>query len=192
MISDKELADKFLYPNGVLKNKLEITDDQKLHALSYKTAAKQAALIYKAKPKIKTIDDLNVIHKIMFGSLFSWAGITRNYNLTKTSKVNGEYITTQFLEYQVLNQGEIMINNELANLSDGPVSPQHYANLLDSINYLHPFREGNGRSTKCFLQCLAQNHGQAIDYDRDQEKFITAENASDIDSLAKLLQIEEL
>lgn len=42
------------------------------------------------------------------------------------------------------------------------------------------------------LQCLAQNHGQAIDYDRDQEKFITAENASDIDSLAKLLQIEEL
>lgn len=96
------------------------------------------------------------------------------------------------MEYQVLNQGEIMINNELANLPDGPVSPQRYANLLDSINYLHPFREGNGRSTKCFLQCLAQNHGQAIDYDRDQEKFITAENASDIDSLAKLLQIEEL
>jgi cell filamentation protein len=37
------------------------------------------------------------------------------------------------------------------------------ANILDSVNYLHPFREGNGRTQREFIRSLALQKGYTID-----------------------------
>lgn len=44
------------------------------------------------------------------------------------------------------------------------LTAEDYAQLMDLLNYMHPFREGNGCSTRLFLQCYAVNHGQYIIY----------------------------
>lgn len=191
-MNSEELRKYFEYSNGTLRNKLGIRNADELEEVSYQMSAKKANTLIKTNPKIKSIDDLCKIHKYMFGDLFDWAGKLRNYNIGKTTEINGQAVTTDFLDQSVLNNGILAINDELNNLPENKISVHEYANILDSVNFLHPFREGNGRSTKCFLQCLAQNHGQEIDYNRDQNEFIVAENNADVDALSKLLTVNDL
>ena len=73
------MDDPFLQENGTLKNKLGITDPDELEEVSYKNSAKKAVQILQSNFKVKSIDDLNKIHKEMFKDVFDWAGQTRTY-----------------------------------------------------------------------------------------------------------------
>lgn len=86
---------------------------------------------------------------------------------------------------RIVNQDIIQINQK-----DKP-GLLLYARLLDDTNYVHPFREGNGRSTKAMIQKLARNHGQTIKYPRNTAEMIKALNRSDIDKISKLMTIDD-
>lgn len=173
---------KFLYPNGTLKNKLNITDPTELAQREYRGSAVRAIAFLRKNKKITSVEDLKKIHKIMFGWLYNWAGQIRNYELTK-----GE---TEFLEYSRIKFGIEEIDEKMKQLaSKKELANTDYAFLLDRLNYLHPFREGNGRSSKLFLQAFAANHGQVIDYPRSNKDLITAQNNADINQIADLIKV---
>ena len=173
---------KFLYPNGTLKNKLNITDPTELAQREYRGSAVRALAFLRKNKKITSVEDLKKIHKIMFGWLYSWAGQIRDYELTK-----GE---TEFLEYSRIKFGIEEIDEKMKQLaSKKELENTDYAFLLDRLNYLHPFREGNGRSSKLFLQAFAANHGQVIDYPRSNKDLITAQNNADINQIAALIKV---
>lgn len=173
---------KFLYPNGTLKNKLNITDPTELAQREYRGSAVRALAFLRKNKKITSVEDLKKIHKIMFGWLYNWAGQIRNYELTK-----GE---TEFLEYSRIKFGIEEIDEKMKQLaSKKELANTDYAFLLDRLNYLHPFREGNGRSSKLFLQAFAANHGQVIDYPRSNKDLITAQNNADINQIADLIKV---
>ena len=173
---------KFLYPNGTLKNKLNITDPTELAQREYRGSAVRALAFLRKNKKITSVEDLKKIHKIMFGWLYSWAGQIRDYELTK-----GE---TEFLEYSRIKFGIEEIDEKMKQLaSKKALENTDYAFLLDRLNYLHPFREGNGRSSKLFLQAFAANHGQVIDYPRSNKDLITAQNNADINQIADLIKV---
>lgn len=173
---------KFLYPNGTLKNKLNITDPTELAQREYRGSAVRALAFLRKNKKITSVEDLKKIHKIMFGWLYSWAGQIRDYELTK-----GE---TEFLEYSRIKFGIEEIDEKMKQLaSKKELENIDYAFLLDRLNYLHPFREGNGRSSKLFLQAFAANHGQVIDYPRSNKDLITAQNNADINQIADLIKV---
>ena len=173
---------KFLYPNGTLKNKLNITDPTELAQREYRGSAVRALAFLRKNKKITSVEDLKKIHKIMFGWLYSWAGQIRDYELTK-----GE---TEFLEYSRIKFGLEEIDEKMKQLaSKKELENTDYAFLLDRLNYLHPFREGNGRSSKLFLQAFAANHGQVIDYPRSNKDLITAQNNADINQIADLIKV---
>lgn len=44
--------------------------------------------------------------------------------------------------------------------------------IISEINALHPFREGNGRSTREFMRSLAKNAGYTIDYSKMDTKAL--------------------
>lgn len=97
----------------------------------------------------------------------------------------------EFLEGSRQNFGIQDIDNLLKQKNNlDYLTNRDYAELLDEINYLHPFREGNGRSTKVFLQCLAANHEQVLDYPRDNDEMIKAQNDADIKKIAHLLNVQ--
>ncbi len=173
---------KFLYPNGTLKNKLNITDPTELAQREYRGSAVRALAFLRKNKKITSVEDLKKIHKIMFSWLYSWAGQIRDYELTK-----GE---TEFLEYSRIKFGIEEIDEKMKQLaSKKELENTDYAFLLDRLNYLHPFREGNGRSSKLFLQAFAANHGQVIDYPRSNKDLITAQNNADINQIADLIKV---
>lgn len=176
---------KTLDKNGVLINKKGITDEKELAKEEYRVSAKVALRILQRNLKIKSIDDLNKIHKAMFQSLYDWAGKERPGDFSKGNTV--------FFPHDRFIFAKEDINNVLAQpkyKGDEPLSNRDYAILLDKINFYHPFREGHGRSTKTFLQCLAQQHHQAIDYPRTNAELIQAQNDSDIDKIATLINVQ--
>ncbi|ADQ59221.1 putative cell division protein [Lactobacillus amylovorus GRL 1112] len=72
------------------------------------------------------------------------------------------------------------------------LTAEDYAQLMDLLNYMHPFREGNGRSTRLFLQCHAVNHGQYIIFPLTNDNLIQALTDVDVAKIAKLIKIENV
>ncbi len=174
---------KFLYPNGTLKNKLNITDAAELAQKEYLGSAVRALAFLRENKKITSVEDLKKIHQIMFGWLYDWAGQIRDYELIKGN--------TEFLEYTRIKFGIEEIDEKIKQLAaKKELADTDYAFLLDRLNYLHPFREGNGRSSKLFLQALAANHNQVIDYPRSNKELIIAQNNADINRIAQLIKVK--
>lgn len=174
-----------LYPNGVLVNKLNIHDAKKLEALEYEEAAIAAIKILQRKPKIDNISQLAKLHKLMFYKLYDWAGKYRWGDFQKNGYT--------FFDYRRFKFAEMDINDLLQKQSNKrTLSALDYAQLLDLINYMHPFREGNGRSTRLFLQCYAATHQQMIEYPINNDQMILAEQSADTEAMAKLIKVKTL
>ena len=160
----------FKYKNGTLINKLGIRDPKKLAKLEYQLSAQIGNQMLKYPIKIKNLKQLKLIHKYLFSSLYSWAGKFGNYQLQKEKSRGSNQINSWFLRSNSFNNACAYINKLIREINNSK-SPKviQYAQLLDCINYLHPFREGNGRSTKIFIQIIAINHHQFIQYNRDSK-----------------------
>lgn len=63
---------------------------------------------------------------------------------------------------------------------------------MDLLNYMHPFREGNGRSTRLFLQCYAANHNQCIVYPLSNDDLIQALTDANVHEIARLIKVEKI
>ncbi|MCH3904310.1 MAG: Fic family protein [Lactobacillus sp.] len=179
----KDWIAETLYSNGVLKNKLGIKDKKQLAATEYLISAERALLLLQMHLRVEKINDLHKIHYFMFSPLYDWAGQERWGDFAKGN--------TTFYPYQRFAFARQNIDNFLEDLPPKkPLQSITYAELLDRINFYHPFREGNGRSTKVFLQCLAAEHHQVIDYPYHNDAMIEAQNAADVKGLAKLIKLE--
>src|SRR5699024_6825304 len=80
---DQYHENRFLYKNGTLKNKLGIKNTKDLSNVEYLGSASRALVLIKKQPKIRSINELQAIHKVMFGWLYDWAGKIRDYDLSK-------------------------------------------------------------------------------------------------------------
>lgn len=181
--------DHFEYPNGTMKNRLNIVDQHVLAQVEFSMAAQVIVTLLKYADQVPTnsVADFCRLHLAIFGRLYNWAGQLRNqgplpYELTK-----------QGHSFQPLSEMETAIswiNQELSDLNQKQtLSASDYAGLFYDLNELHPFREGNGRTTKTFLQILARHHGQALSWNQDQGPMIQALNQTDLDQVARLLKI---
>lgn len=175
---------KTLYPNGVMKNKLGITDEKELADTEFLLSSRNAVVLLKKQPRIKDISYLKKIHEFMFTDLYDWAGQYRPGDFQK----NGY----QFFEHTRFSFAEANINNIITSQpANQGLQATDYAKLLDEINYMHPFREGNGRSCKVFLLAYAANHKQTIDYPRKNQEMIVAQNQADVNAISKLIKVED-
>ncbi|MEO5285927.1 Fic family protein [Limosilactobacillus allomucosae] len=184
-MNDNELEKFFLYPNGTLRNKLNILDAEALKDYEYKEVAKHELFYLQRKPRPypKTFANLIKIHKFLFQNIYEWAGTVRNYNLSKNGYT---FLEPDRFGYAIQN-----IDNLLVNASKiKTLSAEQYAVILDELNYIHPFREGNGRSTKLFVQSFAANHQQIICYPRHNDEMIEALNDADVGKISKLLSLK--
>ncbi|MCT3595773.1 cell division protein [Lactobacillus amylovorus] len=122
------------------------------------------------------------MNAFLFSPLYDWAGKYRQGNFYKGN--------TTFLDYNRFNYAEEDINHVMS-----LQQKQHHLtaeDLMDLLNYMHPFREGNGRSTRLFLQCYAVNHGQYIIFPLTNDNLIQALTDADVAKIAKLIKIENV
>jgi cell filamentation protein len=144
----------FVYTNknGVLHNLANIEDENLLLAYESLKVTKRVEELIENPITIIDSNCLISIHYYLFQDVYKWAGKVRTVNISKNDKpfFDGErfhlgfkYIDNLINEYRHIEENEkILVANKLAE-------------ILDNVNYLHPFREGNGRTQREFIRLLA-------------------------------------
>ena len=167
--------DPYVYPGtSVLVNRLEITDPTEFSVVERRLSW-AGRLSLESDPVAQTydMDHVCAIHARLFSSLYSWAGRLRNVDLAKGD--------THFLPHQFLSQGSEYFSHLVAEspLLNSDVSADVFvigaAKILTVLNDIHPFREGNGRTQRAFIDDLAKiSHRQITWRNVTKQEMMTA------------------
>lgn len=122
--------------------------------------------------EVGTVKGLQQIHAYLFGGLYDFAGQIRTVNI---AKAGFQFAMAQYLG-QTLADVERMPEDSFENIIDKYVE----------MNVAHPFREGNGRATRIWLDLmLKKNLRQCIDWSHvDKRKYLEAMTRSVADATA--------
>jgi len=185
-----DLDNSYVYPNtGRLKNLLDITDPDVFLFVESSAVTKRLQELYKNPIKIKGIESLLLIHKYLFQDIYVWAGQKRTVEIRKDGK--------QFFPITHFDSAFRYINQLITEFKDIPKSDktllsEKLAEILDNINFLHPFREGNGRAQREFLRLLAKENGLTLnlnppDNESVYERYMKGTIESDMQTLTGLI-----
>lgn len=152
---------EYCYPNSnVLINKLNIKTHDELVVAEREITSLKIAMA-KSQPIEGNFDleHLKKIHKFIFEDIYSWAGCLRHVSISK----GNQFCFADNLEmYGNSIFDKLKADNYLVDYQ-GSV-PHKLAYYLSEINVLHPFREGNGRAQRLFIEYLAKNAGYSVDF----------------------------
>ena len=161
----------FLYTNrnGILFNLANIEEEEVLLAYESLKVSKRVEELYENPVKIRGSESLLRIHFYLFQDVYQWAGKVRAVNISKNGKpffnverfhTAFQYVDSQISEYRAISRTR---KKDLAVM---------LAEILDHINYLHPFREGNGRTQREFLRTLALEKGLVLNLNPPDNRSI--------------------
>lgn len=155
-------VDPYIDPEtGILRNLVGATTDQELREAEGDIVT-LAEISLGNVPHTVDLIELQRIHKSLFSKICDWAGELRIVDIRKGSK---EY----FLERGYLESGAKYIfdslrkENCLKNLNRDDFI-RRLAYFYEQLNFIHPFREGNGRTQRIFWQRVANRAGYKIDW----------------------------
>lgn len=168
-----------------LKNKLGITDSAELAKAEERISKIKALELFENGVldtfEVGTFKGLAAIHKYLFDEIYEFAGQIRTVNMAKGSF---RFAPVMYLE------------SALESISRMPQSTfdEIIAKYVE-MNVAHPFREGNGRSTRLWLDAILKKElGQVVDWSQvDKEDYLLAMERSPIkDVEIKVLLCEAL
>ncbi len=129
-----------------------------------------------------TLNDFCVLHQTLFQDIYDWAGKVRTVEIRKNTD-GAEY----FLPSANIPLGMEWSRTELE--KDGMLAgmylcdfARHLAYHYDNYNFVHPFREGNGRVQRLFWTLLCHEAGYDLDWrtvsgkENDEASRLAAEN----------------
>lgn len=163
---------RYCYPNSsVLINKLNIKSADGLAEAEREITSLKLAMA-KADPIKGRLDfaHLQDIHRYIFEDIYSWAGELRQVDISK----GNQFCLCQHLQaYGERVFSELQSEHFLIGATDVPHRLAYY---LSEINVLHPFREGNGRTQRLFIEYLANVAGYSVDFSKvsPQEMIIAS------------------
>lgn len=142
-----------------------------LDKLSLENAKKLFSSNEFEKIEVGTVKGLQQIHKYLFDGLYDFAGIIRKENI---SKGNFRFANTLYLE-EILKKIETMSEATFDDIIDKYVE----------MNIAHPFLEGNGRSTRIWLDLiLKKNLNKIVNWNNiDKRLYLQAMERSPINTL---------
>lgn len=164
----------------VLENKLNITDSSELARTEERISKTKAVELFERGILDNLIagsfESLSKIHNYLFGEIYNFAGEIRTVNIAKG---NFRFAPVMYLK-SALEHVEKMPQSTFEEIIDKYVE----------MNVAHPFREGNGRSTRIWLDLILKNEiGKVVDWSKvDKEDYLLAMERSPI----KSLEIKEL
>ena len=147
--------------SNVLKNKMGIQDKERLHETERKlTMLRIMELLDKPLRGAFDLKHLQAIHAYIFQDVYDWAGEIRKVDIAKGNM----FCNVMFLSGQAEEIfGRLKAENYLYGLEEDGFAAR-LAYYFSEINALHPFREGNGRSQREFIRCLALHNGYVINF----------------------------
>lgn len=150
----------------ILENKLNITNQIELAKEEERISKLKAKQLYDSgdikKVKVETFEGLSYIHKYLFEDIYDFAGKIRKVNIAKG---NFRFAPLMYLEHSLK-----YIDSMPQRIFDEII--EKYVEM----NIAHPFREGNGRATRIWLDLiLKENIKKVIDWNLvDKEDYLSA------------------
>lgn len=159
----------------------------------------EAQIVFANELELESIDiartndlaEILALHKQLFGNVYDWAGQIRTVDIKKNAS-NAEY----FLIVSKITDAASYVFSELAKekllkdlFTDEFIDRLAY--FYDQLNFIHPFREGNGRVQRVFWTRVAHDAGYEINWDKivgnenDEASRIAAEQM-DLSALKKM------
>ena len=156
----------------MLENKLNITNEVELAKEEERITKLKALELFDTNKinefEVGTTKGLCDIHKFLFNEIYSFAGEIREVNLAKG---NFRFAASMYLK-DALFKIDSMPEDTFENIVKKYIE----------MNIAHPFREGNGRSTRIWLDMILKNRiGKVIDWSKiDKEEYLLAMERSPI------------
>lgn len=156
----------------MLENKLGKTDSADLARMEEQISKKKAVELFEKgildKLEAGKFSSLQAIHKYLFDEIYDFAGKIRTVNIAKG---NFRFAPVMYLQAA------------LENIDKMPQS--NFDEIIEKyveMNVAHPFREGNGRSTRIWLDCILKKEiGKVVDWSKvDKEDYLLAMERSPI------------
>lgn len=160
------MKDPYVLEDGTLKNLLGITDYEELN-----NAEKDIGYVklLNAEEVLKAKCDVNLlksIHKHIFEDIFEWAGEFRTVPIYKQEIVipgiSLEYTSPKDIEKELNERLDEMNSYDWKNKGIDEITKQ-FTGYLARIWRVHPFRDGNTRTTLVFANIFAKQHGFEMD-----------------------------
>ena len=178
----------YCYPDSsVLKNKLDIRDPVLLRKVEADLSTARQAEIFRTPVVGRfTATHLCNIHRKLLGDVYSFAGHFRREDIAKGP--------TRFVTYSQIKEklqrllGQLQQEKWLENVPfEAFVARSAY--YMAELNYIHPFREGNGRAIREFMRLLFLHNGYVVQWDAvDVEALLNAM----IDSVYDTAHLEQI
>ncbi|PWG65346.1 Fic/DOC family protein [Bifidobacterium callitrichidarum] len=165
------MSDRFVDPyldpaSGVLRNLVGATTyDELQNAEGEFVALRMNEFFTRPVPHLSgTLDDYCMLHRMLFQDLYAWAGQIRTVEIRKNIEGAEFFLPSTNIAMGIgWAQNELKKDDMLANLA-----PQEFAKRLayhyDNYNFVHPFREGNGRVQRLFWTLLCHDAGYDLDW----------------------------
>ena len=156
----------------MLENKLGITDSAELARIEEKISKQKAVEMFESgyleSLEAGTFESLAKIHKYLFDKIYDFAGELRKVNI---SKGNFRFAPLMYLD-AALQSIDKMPQSTFDEIVEKYVE----------MNAAHPFREGNGRSTRIWLDLMLKKEiGYVVDWSKvDKEDYLLAMERSPI------------
>lgn len=186
----KPMTSEYLYPGtNVLKNHFGIQDQVKLDNIErYHTAYRAIELRFNSAPKAFDLNYLKDLHSHLFQDVYPFAGQLRTVNIGKNNFWFCDTSMISRLGDQVFS--ELKGDKFLKGLAQDEFANKA-AYYYTEINYMHPFREGNGRAIREFFEQLSKNAGYELNWQNvpTNEYFQAVKMTDDPKQLSELVNV---
>ena len=156
----------------MLENEYEITSLQVLAETEERASKKKAVALFD-DGTLNTLEagkfaSLQIIHRVLFEDIYDFAGKIRTVNLAKG---NFRFAPLMYLDAALQNIDKMPQSNF-----------DQIVEKYVEMNIAHPFREGNGRATRIWLDCMLKKEiGMVVDWSKvDKEDYLLAMERSPV------------
>ena len=148
--------------SNVLRNHFGLRDSEQLRMIESEiSAARQSEMLEHPVPGRFTTTHLCNIHRKLFGDVYPFAGHLRYEDIAKGET---RFLANRQVKEKLQHLLDELRNEQFLDGSDKDALVQRSAYYMAELNYIHPFREGNGRAIREFMRLLFLRHGHSVDW----------------------------
>jgi len=174
---------------GVLRNSAGITDPNDLLFFESAAVTERLKELELQPVVIRNAQTLLDIHRYLFQDVYEWAGKKRTVEISKGGR---QFFPINRFDTALSYIDKLVAEYRSIDKNDKKKIAKKLAEILDNVNYLHPFREGNGRTQREFLRTLAIEKGYILNLNPPDnvdvyERYMSGTIEGDVGKLAELI-----
>lgn len=195
---------KYCYDDGVLINNKNLHDRNLLEQFERGITTLRISQIKLRRVKFNnlfSIDDYLNLHKYLFGDIYPFAGEIRDEAINKSNKPYYDGKTSfcypEFIYSNLVRYLRNMKDN-ICMVNDRRMLVKYLGYYYGEINMIHPFREGNGRTLRTFLELvvdyISENNGLGLELqyslwnEEDRDNFLRGSVICNVTANTDLLE----